>query len=70
MLCLNGDRDLNVLLFRSLTGLKQVDLTGGQVTTVLSQSSTALCSLGVSSSYSTVLLVQAGQATLLEALEE
>ena len=70
MLCLNGDRDLNVLLFRSLTGLKQVDLTGGVVSTLLNQSSTALCSLGVSASYSAVLLVQAGQATLLEALEE
>ena len=57
MLCVNGDRDLKVLLIRSLTGLKQVDLTGGQVTSVLSQYCTALCSLGVSSSCSTVLLV-------------
>ena len=65
MLCLNGDRDLNVLLLRSLTWLKQVDLAGGLVTTLLSQSSTALCSVGVSGAYLTVLLVQAGQETLL-----
>ena len=54
-----------MLLFPSLTGLKQVGLTGGLVTTLLSQSSTAraVASLGVSSAYSTVLLVQAGQAT-------
>ena len=61
-----------MLLFPSLTGLKQVGLTGGLVTTLLSQSSTAraVASLGVSSAYSTVLLVQAGQATpgLAEAL--
>ena len=52
-----------MLLFPSLTGLKQVGLTGGLVTTLLWQSSTAVGSLGVSSAYSTVLLVQAGQAT-------
>ena len=44
MLCLNVDRDMNVLLFRSRTGLKQVDLTSGlvTVTTLLAQSRAAL----------------------------